>query len=149
MGHLQQCIRGEKDEIVPTALRLLSLCREYTVVLEQVADLRSSLRHGGAESLSLWTWRQTCDRSTQLKMKEFLLLVFEDLILSQHFAVATRRYDGGVVRLRVTIEEDGLRALVVKPWKPAPAADKLASGLALMADCGLVVRAAADRYAAA
>jgi hypothetical protein len=51
--------------------------------------------------------------------------------------------------LRVTIEEDGLRALVAKPWKPAPAADKLASGLALMADCGLVVRAPADRFAAA
>lgn len=149
MDRLQGCIRGEADEMVPAALRLLSLCREYAVVLEEVAELRSSLRHGGAESLSLWTWLQTSERSAHLSMKEFLLLIFEDLVLSQHLAVATRRYDGGVVRLRVTIEEDGLRALVVKPWKPAPAADKLASGLALMADCGLVVRATADRFAAA
>jgi len=148
MERLQGCIRGELDEIVPAALRLLGLCRAYVVVLEEVAELRSSLRHGGAESLSLWTWLQACDRSVPLSLKEFLLSIFEDLVLSQHLAVATRRYDGGVVRLRVTIEEDGLQALVAKPWKPAPAADKLASGLALMADCGLVVRASADRFAA-
>lgn len=149
MERLQGCIRGELDETVPAALRLLGLCRAYAVVLEEIAELRSSLRHGGAESLSLWTWLQTCDRSAPLSLKEFLLSIFEDLVLSQHLAVATRRYDGGVVRLRVTIEEDGLRALVAKPWKPAPAADKLASGLALMADCGLVVRAPADRFTAA
>jgi hypothetical protein len=117
-------------------------------VLEEVVELRSSLRYGGAESLSLWTWLQSCDRSADLSLKESLLWIFEDLVLSQHLAVATRRYDGGVVRLRVTIEEDGLRALVTKPWKPAPAADKLASGLALMADCGLVVRAQGDRFVA-
>jgi len=81
-------------------------------------------------------------------MKDFLLVVIEELVLSQHLAVATGRYDGGVVRLRVTIEEEGLRALVAKPWKPAPAADKLASGLSLMAECGLVERAAGGRYVA-
>ncbi len=148
MERLQGCIRGELDEIVPAALRLLSLCRAYAAVLEEVVELRSSLRYGGAESLSLWTWLQSCDRSADLSLKESLLWIFEDLVLSQHLAVATRRYDGGVVRLRVTIEEDGLRALVTKPWKPAPAADKLASGLALMADCGLVVRAQGDRFVA-
>ncbi len=149
MERLQRCIRGESDEIVPMALRLLSLCRGYALVLDEVEELRSSLRHGGAESLSLWTWLQTCTHMVQLSLKESLLSILEDLVLSQHLAVATRRYDGGVVRLRVTIEEEGLRALVAKPWKPAPAADKLASGLALMADCGLVVRAPGGRFAAA
>jgi len=57
MEHLQGCIRGESDEIVLAAVRLLDLCRGYTVVLEEVEELRSSLRHGGAESLSLWAWR--------------------------------------------------------------------------------------------
>ena len=149
MKIVQEQIRNETDEMVPSALRLLSLCREYTVLMEEVSDLRSSLRYGGVEGLSLASWRETCDRTADLNVEGFLLLVFEELVLSQHLAVATRRYDGGVVRLRVTIEEDGLRALVLSPWKPAPAADKLASGLSLMVDCGLVLKATPGRFAAA
>ena len=148
MRQVRLFIRNEVDEIIPAALRLLGVCREYTIVMEEVAELRSSLRHGGAEALSLVNWRETIDRTHHLDMKDFLLVVIEELVLSQHLAVATRRYDGGVVRLRVTLEEEGLRALVAKPWKPAPAADKLASGLSLMAECGLVERAAGGRYVA-
>jgi hypothetical protein len=43
-------------------------------------------------------------------------------------------------RLRITTGEDGLEALVTGPWRPFPAQDKLASGLSLVADCGLIVR---------
>jgi hypothetical protein len=149
MRRVQENIRKEKDDLVPSALLLLSLCREYAILVEEVPDLRSSLRYGGVEGLSLFSWRETCERAAGFKIEAFLLLVIEELVLSQHFAVATRRYDGGVVRLRVTIEEEGLRALVPKPWQPAPAADKLASGLSLMADCGLVLRGASGYYIAA
>jgi len=41
-------------------------------------------------------------------MPDFLRLLFENLILSQHFAVAARRFDGRTHRLRISIEEEGL-----------------------------------------
>jgi hypothetical protein len=134
MRHLNECIWQEKDEIVPAAFQLLDICCAYTRVLQEVPDVRVALSHGGAEAMSLRYWQDISERIRHLHSRDILLFVLETLILSQHFAVATRRYDGGVVRLRITIEEEGLRALVTKPWKPSPALDKLASGLSLMAD---------------
>ncbi len=69
MRHLQENIRNEIDEVVPSALLLLSLCREYTILLEEVSDLRSSLRYGGAEGLSLASWREVSDRAADFKME--------------------------------------------------------------------------------
>jgi hypothetical protein len=143
MGAVGQHIREESDDILPAALALLGLCREYTGLLEQIPELRAGLRFGGTEGLSLALWWEICDRTKELTVHEFVLMVIEELVLSRHFAVATRRYDGNVIRLRITIGEDGLVALVSKPWRPAPAQDKLASGLSLMADCGLIARVGA------
>jgi hypothetical protein len=108
--------------------------------LEAIPELRAGLRFGGNEGLSLALWSDICGRTVRSSSYEFILMVIEELVLSRHFAVATRRYDGNVIRLRITIGEEGLIALVSKPWRPAPAQDKLASGLSLMADCGLVAR---------
>jgi hypothetical protein len=122
------------------ALALLGLCRDYAVVLEKIPELRAALRFGGNEGLSLHLWSEICERANTLTAPEFILMVIEGLVLSRHFAVATRRYDGHVIRLRITIGEDGLVALVPRPWRPIPAQDKLASALSLMADCGLISR---------
>jgi hypothetical protein len=144
MNALGQCIRDESNDILPSALALLGLCREYTVVLQKDPALQGGLRQGGSEGLSLTLWNDICIRSAHLNNREFLLMVIEELVLSRHFAVATRRYDGRVIRLRITIGENGLIALVPWVWRPAPARDKLASGLSLMADCGLIARAGSE-----
>jgi hypothetical protein len=71
-------------------------------------------------------------------MKEFLRLLFENLILSQHFAVAARRFDGRTQRLRISIEEQGLEFLADDPFVPTVTHDRLRTALSLMADCGLI-----------
>ena len=140
MNELVRQIREESDDVLPLALGLLGLCREYAVALEEFPELRAALRFGGSEGLSLSLWREICARSGNSTTHDFILMMLEEHVLSRHFAVATRRYDGNVIRLRITIGEDGLVALVSRPWRPAPAQDKLASGLSLMADCGLIAR---------
>jgi hypothetical protein len=140
MNELVREIREESDDVLPDALALLGLCRDYAVVMQEIPELHDALRFGGSEGLSLSLWNEICGRANDLTSYEFILMVIEELILSRHFAVATRRYDGNVIRLRITIGEEGLEALVPRPWRPVPAQDKLASGLSLMADCGLIVR---------
>ncbi|HTF66459.1 MAG TPA: hypothetical protein VK638_27625 [Edaphobacter sp.] len=140
MDAVSELIRKQSDQIFPVALGLLGLCREYAELMEEIPELRSGLRLGGSEGLSLSFWNDICWRTANLNPKEFYLMVLEELVLSRHFAVATRRYDGRVIRLRITVGENGLVALVPRPWRPAPALDKLESGLSLLADCGFIVR---------
>lgn len=60
------------------------------------------------------------------------------LILSQHFTVAARRFDGQTQRLRISIEEDGLEFLADSPVFPSLTPNRLYTALSLMADCGLI-----------
>jgi hypothetical protein len=55
---------------------------------------------------------EICLRSERLNTQDFFLMVVEELVLSRDFAVATRRYDGQMIRLRITGRESGLVALV-------------------------------------
>lgn len=72
------------------------------------------------------------------EIKDFLRLLFENLILSQHLTVAARRFDGRTQRLRISIEEEGLEFLADYPFVPTVAHDRLETALSLMADCGLI-----------
>ena len=74
-------------------------------------------------------------------MEEVLRHFFEMLILSQHFMVAARRFDGRTQRLRISIEEDGLEFIADgSPVIPSLTPDRLNTALGLMADCGLIGR---------
>jgi hypothetical protein len=72
------------------------------------------------------------------------------LVLSQHFSVAARRFDGEKQRLRICIEEEGLTFLADDPLRPVVTPDRLATAVNLMADCGLLKKDASGvRYAVA
>jgi hypothetical protein len=88
--------------------------------------------------VSLAVWRQAVRRDATLSAQDFLRRVLENFVLSQHFGVAVGRYDGKTQRLRIAIEEDGLVALVGRPWVPRVTPDRLYSCLSLMVDCGLL-----------
>lgn len=60
------------------------------------------------------------------------------LILSQHFTVAARRFNGQKQRLRIILEEGGLEFLADAPMFPSLTHDRLHTALSLMADCGLI-----------
>ena len=144
---LGQLIRNEPEEICEPAFKLLLLCRRFVDWFANDPDLQEELLLGGAARISLEYWASTWDKNRNYPLTELVALVLNHLVLSQHFAVATNRFDGGTQRLRIAIEEEGLEALVGKPWRPYIAADRLGTLLSLMADCGLIKwNADNDRY---
>ncbi|TKC98023.1 hypothetical protein [Polyangium fumosum] len=129
---------SEDDTLVAHALRALLLCARAAELLAVEPVAERAMGTGHVERVSLKHWRGTVARCRSRPAREFLTLLFESMVLSQHFAVAANRYDGGTQRLRVSIEEEGLTVLAPKPWRVQLTSDRLASAMALAADCGLI-----------
>lgn len=138
MDTIQAKVRQQDDSIVPYALRALFICVRFTDVTLGTKVVQLELMQGIAERMSLSFLRDTIDRCTGLSVVEFTRFLFENLVLSQHFSVAARRFDGETQRLRIGIEEEGLEFLADKPLVPFVTPDRLATCLSLMADCGLL-----------
>lgn len=134
---LEGIVRESPDQICGPAFKLLLLCRQFVVWFGDDDDVRRELPRGGAGRISLEYWAKTWDKNCHYPLVDLVALVLNNMILSQHFAVATNRFDGGTQRLRITIEEEGLEALVSEPWQPYVAADRLWTLLSLMTECEL------------
>lgn len=147
MESIQKCVREQDDDVVPYALRALFICSRFTELLQPTKAIRRELMLGSSERLSLVFVKDTIDRCGALTLAGFLQYLFENLILSQHFSVAARRFDGQTQRLRVSIEEEGLSFLADKPLAPFVTPDRLATALSLMADCGLLTLDGSGGYA--
>lgn len=134
---LRKLARGS-DGLVVAALRTVFLCARATVLLARANTDGLLLRTGGSERVSLQHWVDTVSRCHSWRLDRFLSFLFETLVLSQHFAVAAMRNDGGTQRLRIAIEEDGLTRLTRSQWVPRVTPDRLEAALRLSADCGLL-----------
>jgi hypothetical protein len=119
---------------------LLLLCRRFCDWFSNDEELQKELSHGGAGRISLEFWAKSWDKNCNYPLIDLIALVLNNMVLSQHFAVATNRFDGGTQKLRIALEEEGLEALVGKPWRPYIAADRLGTLLSLMVDCDLIKR---------
>lgn len=136
---LENEIKNKESAIVPLSIRMLLLSAHMAAQLREVSDVGPMLEHGGPDRISLGYWNDTVsNRCAKMPFGEFMMFVLENLVLSQHLSVATRRYDGGTQRLRLALEEEGLVALTNLPWKPRATPDKLHSALSLMSECALV-----------
>lgn len=100
--------------------------------------MKRQIAQGGRHTFRSPTGCKVFDKNSKRPLEHTISILLENLILSQHFAVATNRFDGGRQRLRIIFEENGLEALVERPWQPRITADRLASSLSLLVDCGLV-----------
>jgi hypothetical protein len=138
MDKIERAVRERSEELVSYCLRTLFLCAALTHALKDQAAARPEMQRGSADRVSLTFWTDTLGRWRDLDLGEFLRLLFETLILSQHFAVAARRFDGQTQRLRISIEEDGLEFLADKPLVPSVTSDRLATALSLLEECGLI-----------
>ena len=141
---LQRLVKEDPDEICGPAFKLLLLCRRFCDWFGDDEEIRKELPRGGSGRISLEFWSRSWDKNCNYPLIDLVALVLNNMVLSQHFAVATNRFDGGTQRLRITIEEEGLEALVGKPWRPYIAADRLETLLSLMADCELIKQDADD-----
>jgi hypothetical protein len=128
---------AEDDTLVAHALRALLLCAIAAELLAAEPVAERAMGTGHAECVLLKHWRRTVARCRAMPARELLVLLFEGMVLSQHFAIASNRYDGDTQRLRITIEEEGFALLPRKRWKPSLTSHRLASALRLAGDCGL------------
>lgn len=103
-------------------------------------DDASLLKLGGPVRVSLNNLRRRLVGLGDVSVREAFQFILESMIISQHFSTAVNRFDGQNQRLRLTIEETGLEALVGKPWEPTVTEDRLATLLTLAAQSGLVKR---------
>jgi hypothetical protein len=118
-------------------LLLLNQCRPF---LEKDDLLEQHLENGGASRQSLAHWFRIVDRFKERPLRELIGWTIKNLIVSQHLAVGTQRFDGEKIRLRMIIEEDGLESLVTRPWQPGPTPDRLAALMSLLEGCRIVTQ---------
>ena len=135
---LERVVNEQPDSICTPAMKMLLLMRRFGEWFSEDASLRHEVARGGTPRISLAYWCKVFDKNSERPLEHLLSVLIENLILSQHFAVATNRFDGGRQRLRIILEEDGLEALVDRPWQPRITPDRLASALSLLIDCGFV-----------
>jgi len=138
MEKIEEMVGNRSDRLASFCLHTLFYCAALSLLLEDRTTSKSELQRGSAERVSLAFWTATVLNWRDVEMKDFLRLLFENLILSQHFAVAARRFDGRTQRLRISIEEEGLEFLADNPFVPTVTHDRLGTTLSLMADCGLI-----------
>lgn len=131
-------IADESEPILPTALTILLLCSEFAGAFRRDEAVSAYLDLGGAERVSIKYWKGFVEKYASAQPREFLSNLLEYLVVSQHLSIATRRYDGGTQRLRISIEEEGLTSVTGKWWNPPVTADKLYNAVSLMNECDLV-----------
>ena len=127
MEKIEEMVGNRSDELAPYCLHTLFYCAAVSLLLQDSTGSKADLQRGSAERVSLAFWTTTVLNWCDVEMKEFLRLLFENLILSQHFAVAARRFDGRTQRLRISIEEQGLEFLADDPFVPTVTHDRLGS----------------------
>lgn len=141
MVALERAARQQPDALPPRALRVLMLA---TVATEQLADNADALPYlnvGGTARVSLRHWARQVRAREHVPLQQFLTYLVERFLLSQHFGVALLRTAVQKPRLRLSLEDGGLTSLLQgkqRPWTPLITADRLVTGLSLMADCGLI-----------
>ncbi|PTE20221.1 hypothetical protein C5F48_18705 [Cereibacter changlensis JA139] len=142
---IQQLLRARDPSVAHYAFLGILLCVAYAGA---AANEASSLRLGGAPRLALDIVRRRMIGLGAVSAREAFQYILEAMIISQHFATAVNRFDGRKQRLRLTIEETGLEALIRKPWEPTVTEDRLPTLLSLAAQAGIVSRNEENAFAA-
>ena len=146
MATIQDRFREGDPSFAQLAFSGLLLCAAFAGVAGQESAF---LRYGGPQRLSLESLRRRIVGLGAVSVREAFQYVLEAMIVSQHFATAVNRFDGQNQRLRLTIEETGLEALVDQAWVPTVTEDRLPTLLSLAAQAGIIVDGAERSYALA
>lgn len=141
MAELVRAIEKDRNAIPPLACQLLIDTAYLANQLQADPVAAPMVAEGGRDRVSLKYWAGVVSANIALSPTALTTMLVENLLLSQHFAVATSRFSQGKQRLRVTIEESGLCALspnLRETWRPRPTSDRLSALLGLLCDCGLI-----------
>lgn len=138
LQELKTAMKGDPDTCLTTGfynLLLLYQCRPFLEADERCAK---HLDRGGVARLGLAHWFATVERFRTGTIGSLIGWTLKNLIISQHLAVGTQRFDGKKIRLRMILEEEGLVRLFKKRWEPEPTPDRLRSLLSLLRSCHVV-----------
>ena len=135
----------EGNNLLPNAFYSLLLLKQCQPFLEADELLSRHLERGGSARVSLAQWFRVVDRQMDRPCLELLDWTIKTLVISQHFAVGTQRFDGQKIRLRMILDQDGIEPLVRHPWRPRLTLDRLAALLSLLV-CSGCVKNNADTY---
>ncbi len=137
MSKIQEKLRLVDHDMAVSAFMGLLLCAAFANTPNQNERMLSL---GGAPRLSLHSLRRRLLSLRDTPIEGAFKYIIEALVISQHFSTAVNRFDGQSQRLRLTIEENGLSALVSRPWRPTVTEDRLATLLSLSAQAGILVQ---------
>ena len=135
--NLREAIRRRPHEVHVLAFHVLIVLFQNRSLMESDPLLKRHIELGGSARISFAHWFGLMERFIDHPFRQVIDWSLKNLIISQHLAVATQRYDGEKVRLRMVLEEDGLEPLIAKNgvWKPALTPDRLTALLSLLQSC--------------
>lgn len=138
---------GKKDsmELCPASLRamiLLIQCRDW---MREDPEIKPFIDRGGATRVSMEHCFRTTERMLTRPNRDFFDWVIKSLVICQHFATGTNRFDGERIRLRFVLDENGLDPIATHAWHPIVTADRLPTISSLMA-CANMLRKDGDAY---
>lgn len=138
IGELLVVSQEEDPQACPVAVYAMLLMFNCRAWFESDPTISAHLLRGGAARVSFGYWFQTVERMRERPFAELIDWIIKTLVISQHFAVGTNRFDGERIRLRFILEEMGLEPLVRSPWHPVVTQDRLPAMLSLLVSCGTI-----------
>jgi hypothetical protein len=143
MSDIQKRVKAGDSRYIFAAFYGLILCSVFSNLSEETKGMPQT---GGSSRISLKVLSSRLKNLGEMKTKEAVEFILETMIVSQHFSTAVNRFDGQNQRLRLTIEETGLTALVSRPWRPKITEDRLPTLLSLAAQSQLIRKIDNDEY---
>lgn len=135
---IQSIVESHPTQMVAHSLRALFVCSRFTDLTIKPPLISAELHLGGAERISLAYLRDTLNRCASMMTFAFLRHVFENLVLSQHFSVAARRFEARPNACESVLRKKGCHSSRTRQLIPSVTPDRLATALSLMVDCGLL-----------
>ncbi|SNZ19322.1 hypothetical protein [Cohaesibacter gelatinilyticus] len=141
---IQEQFATMNDKAAASCLYAALLCASFAGCA--CDDDKLLVNVGGHHRLSTLHLRKRLIALGNVTLRQAIQFILEALVISQHMATAVNRFDGQNQRLRLSIEETGLEALVNKPWVPTVTEDRLPTILRLASNCGLIKNPSRDMF---
>lgn len=135
MAEITEKYRQRDPEFAAPCFFGLLLCAAFAGAENAPSNM---VQLGTAPRLSLSVLRNRLTGLGDVTAAEAFEYIVEAMVISQHFSTAVNRFDGRNQRLRLSIEETGLTALVSSPWQPTVTEDRLGTLLSLAAQSDLI-----------
>ncbi len=136
MKTIQAQFAAMDDMVAASCIYAALLCASFAGCISE--EDKRLISVGESHRLSLFHLRKRLIALGNVTLRQAIQFILEALVISQHMATAVNRFDGQNQRLRLSIEETGLEALVKKPWVPTVTEDRLPTILRLASDCRLI-----------